>query len=225
MSVSVICPDCGKSREISEVTFQRYEGIAKPCVPCSHERVRLKLNAEAAAKGKTVPKTLYQCACGNMAYDVKCAQCKDKEVIAWPCPECGKVRHVSKGYTDNNPGKLCSDCTRIADPEKFRARYEKRKDNRQRQNTSRISINGCLLVKARAGRCSDYSHCRHGAHANLYDIPREEDCCYQAGQLNWDGWVCRTAHPDIVTAEEERSLFRADRPSIQGMCLENFAGN
>ena len=142
----------------------------------------------------------------------KCDPNRNKKIglykVDFPCPECGTVRKVSK-YQINDPRfqPLCGICRPIP---RGRATPAEKLDRPSVPKVYRIEINGCALVPAKSGRCEGYTECRHGSHADLYGVPRSQDCCWQTGRQNWGGFTTDgPCHVDLPTLAEGLAIAAA----------------
>jgi hypothetical protein len=86
------------------------------------------------------------------------------------CPICNETRKINGRYAIEVAPDLicaCKKCRTWKQVEKRTADFQ----------SSRFEINGCILVRAREGRCERYSECEY------FNI-----CLDEVDKKNWNGW-------------------------------------
>lgn len=213
IKVSVTCPRCGKSRLVSRKAFQdtQFTGMCGSCATITGlEKAGVIKRKEPVKRGSE--KVLIRCPICKKFREVTAKQAKDLERenhflcrtcsrnsfvkasrSVWlmvGCPTCGKS-HQLRMFDVNRGVTSCLVCRKAISAQSRAMDRDKKMARRVAELAGeKIHINGCTLVPAFSGRCRDFIHCEHGSHANLNDIPREKDCCYQVGLRDWPGFTC-----------------------------------
>lgn len=113
-----------------------------------------------------------------------CNECADKTPVTVTCYQCGRQKNVQFVTVKRQMKKpqVCGACQRekTSGP-MLAARRASIKSgvviqHRPAQRDT-ISINGCVLIPARSGRCEGFMDCRH-----------YEECVWEVGKTFGNGW-------------------------------------